>query len=171
MAICNFCNKNFRLFGLYQNGYSFCSAKCRDNARAMLKKLDALPPQEIDGYIERVRAQPCPKCGGPGPLDLYRSYRVYSVIVFTSWSTHSHFTCRACARKEQLKSLGFSALLGWWGIPFGLIATPIQIARDIGALAGWPDPARASPRLQSLLKLNLARQIAAQAATGAAAAS
>ena len=164
MAICDNCSKKFNLFGVYENGYSFCSANCRDRARALLTSLDGVPPAELTSYIERSRAGPCAKCGGPGPLDLHQSYRVYSMLVITSWSTHNHFVCRACARNEQLKSLGFSTLLGWWGIPFGLIVTPIQIVRNLAALAGSTDPGKASQRLQNILKLNLARRLAAPAA-------
>jgi hypothetical protein len=161
MAVCDYCNKKFSLFGMYEDGYSFCSATCRDRTRLLLKGLDRLPPQEIESYIERSRAGPCPACGGSGPIDLHQSYRVYSVIVLTSWSTRNHFVCRACARKEQLKSLGFSALFGWWGFPFGFVLTPVQIVRNIVALAGGTDPGHASQRLRNLLVLNLARRIAA----------
>jgi hypothetical protein len=167
MAICDYCNKKFSLFGVYQNGYSFCSAKCRDRTGELLKSLGGVPPQEIESHIEQVRAGPCAQCGGPGPVDLHHSYRVYSVILLTSWSTRNHFVCRSCARKEQLKSLGFSSLLGWWGFPFGLVLTPVQIVRNIVDLAGGPSPQRASPRLRNIVTLNLARQIAARANAGA----
>src|ERR1700761_9331077 len=126
MAVCDYCNKKFGLFGVNDNGYSFCSAKCRDQARQLLAPLDHLTPQEIQSHIDHARAGPCRACGGPGPIDLHHSYRVYSVVVLTSWSTQNHFVCRACARKAQLKSLGFSALLGWWGFPFGFVLTPVQ---------------------------------------------
>jgi hypothetical protein len=171
MAICDFCGKKFNLFGVSENGYSFCSANCRDRARGLLTSLDGVPPAELESYIERSRAGPCAKCGGPGALDLHQSYRVYSMILLTSWSTHNHFVCRSCARSEQLKSLGFSTLLGWWGFPFGLIVTPIQIVRNLAALAGGADPGKASQRMQNILKLNLARRLAAQgaASTGATA--
>jgi hypothetical protein len=166
MAVCDYCSKRFGLFGVHADGYSFCSANCRDRARQLLTSLDGLPPQDIQSYIDKARGGTCAGCGGPGPLDLYQSYRVYSFVVLTRWSTHNHFVCRACARKEQMKSLGLSALLGWWGFPFGLIMTPVQIVRDIAALAGG-DQQHASQRLQNIMKLNLARQITAQAAAGA----
>jgi hypothetical protein len=157
MSVCDYCGKKFNLFGVHENGYSFCSANCRDRARELLKLLDGVAPQEIQSQIDRVHAGPCQGCGGSGPVDLHHSYRVYSAVVFTSWSTRNHFVCSSCARKEQLKSLGFSALLGWWGFPFGFILTPVQIVRNITALAGGPD----AQRLQDVVKLNLARQIAA----------
>jgi hypothetical protein len=165
MAVCDFCSKQVGLFGVRDNGYSFCSANCRDRARQLLNSLDGIPPQEIQSYIDRARAGPCSGCGGPGPVDLYQSYRVYSFVVLTRWTTHNHFVCRSCARKQQLKSIGISALCGWWGIPFGLILTPVQIIRNIAALAGGAD----SQRLRNILKINLARQITARAATSATA--
>jgi len=167
MAACDYCNKNFNLFGVHENGYSFCSANCRNRAQELLKSLDRFPPQEIESYIERVHAGPCAQCGGPGPVDLHHSYRIYSVILLTSWSTRNHFVCAACARKEELKSLGYSALLGWWGFPFGLVLTPVQIIRNIASLAGGADPQHASPRLRKILMLNLARQAALPNRTGA----
>ncbi len=165
MAVCDYCSKRFGLFGVHDNGYSFCSANCRDRAWQLLKSLDGVSPQEIQSYIDRARGGPCTRCGGPGPVDLYQSYRVYSFVVLTRWSTHTHFVCRACARKEQMKSLGLSALFGWWGIPVGLILTPVQIVRNIAGMAGAGD----QQRLQNILKLNLARQITAHAAAGAGA--
>ena len=160
MAVCDYCNKSFNLFGVHENGHSFCSAKCRDQGQLLLKSLDRFSPQEVEAYIERVQNGPCKQCGQSGPIDLYQSYRVVSMIIITRWTTQNHFVCRSCARKEQLKSLAFSALLGWWGIPFGLILTPIQIIRNIVGLLGQSDVSHPSARLQNLLKINLARQLA-----------
>jgi len=171
MAICDYCSKNFNLFGVHEPEYSFCSRNCQDRAHALLKSLDRLPQQQVDDYVNKVHAGPCRQCGKPNPVDLYQSYRVVSFIVLTRWTTHNHFVCRACARKAQIKSSAYSALLGWWGFPFGLVLTPVQIIRNIVAMAGGSDPHQPSRRLRSLLKLNLARQLAAPAAAAAAAAS
>jgi hypothetical protein len=166
MAVCDTCNKNFNLFGVHENGYSFCSANCQNQAHVLLKSLDRLSPQEIESYIGRVHSGTCRQCGKPGPVDFYQSFRVLSVILLTRWNTQNHFVCRACARSEQLKSLGYSALLGWWGFPFGLIVTPIQIIRNMIGLSGGPDPQQPSARLSNVLKLNLARQVAAESKQG-----
>jgi hypothetical protein len=169
MAVCDYCNKNFNFFGVHEGDYSFCSANCKNQARALLKSLEQFTPQQIEDYIGRSRAGPCRQCGKPNPVDLYQSYRVISMILLTRWTTHNHFVCRECARREQLKSLAYSAALGWWGFPFGLVLTPVQIIRNIVAMSGGADPKQASPRLRSLLKLNLARQVAAAAAAPVAA--
>jgi hypothetical protein len=167
MAVCDYCNKSFNLFGVHDDGYSFCSAKCRNQAQGLLLSLGNVPAADIESYIERVHAGPCSKCSKPNPVDLYRSYRVVSMLILTRWTTRNHFVCRACARREQLKALLYSTLLGWWGFPFGLIVTPIQIVRNIVGLSGGGiDPRRPSDRLRRLLKLTLARQSAAQTQPG-----
>jgi hypothetical protein len=58
--------------------------------------------------------------------------------------------------KSQLGDLAFSALLGWWGFPWGLLVTPVQIARNIAALASPPDPAQPSARLLQTARIQLA---------------
>jgi hypothetical protein len=166
MAVCDYCNKSFNLFGIHENGYAFCSANCRNQAQALLKSLDRFPAEEIEAYINRAHAGPCPQCGKPAPVDLYQSYRVVSMLILTRWATDNHFVCKACARQAQRKALAYSALLGWWGLPFGLIFTPIQIARNIIGLSGGSDTQQPSARLRNVLKLNLARQVAAQSKQG-----
>jgi hypothetical protein len=162
MSVCDYCNKSFNLFGVHENGYSFCSANCRNQAQTLLKSLDGLPPEKIETYIGGMRGGSCSQCGKPVPVDYYQSYRVASFIILTRWTTRNHFVCRACAKSEQLKSLAYSAALGWWGFPFGLVLTPIQIIRNIVGLCSKSDPYQPSARLRNLLKLNLARQLAAQ---------
>jgi hypothetical protein len=69
--------------------------------------------------------------------------------------------CRGCATKRQLGDAAFSLLLGWWGVPWGLLITPLQIARNIGGLMSRPDPSMATPQLEKLVKLSLAQRIVA----------
>jgi hypothetical protein len=76
----------------------------------------------------------CPVCGAPGSVEEYLSYRVHSVLILTSWRTRVHSCCPQCARKAQVRDLLYCACLGWWGVPFGLIITPLQIARNCIAL-------------------------------------
>ena len=77
----------------------------------------------------------CPKCHGPGPVDLYKSFRVHSLVFMTQWKTLPQIACRSCGRKAQLTDALYSLALGWWGFPWGLLMTPVQIGRNIaGAL-------------------------------------
>jgi hypothetical protein len=61
--------------------------------------------------------------------------------------------------------MGFSLALGWWGIPWGLLVTPVQIARNIGALMSRRDETGPTPQLEKLVKLSLAQSIAQSAAS------
>lgn len=165
MAVCDYCNQTFRLFGVYRNGYTCCSGNCADQLR-VLKVLDQYPKEEIDQYVEHAHKGPCPQCGNNDRNDIHNSYRVASFLILTRWSTHTHFVSRQCAQREQYKAIGFSFLAGWWGVPFGLILTPVQIIRNIAAIMARPDPSRPSDRMQKVLKLNLARRIASNRLSG-----
>ena len=41
----------------------------------------------------------CPQCDGPGPVDVHTSYRVYSVVMMTSWSSRPLVACARCGTK------------------------------------------------------------------------
>lgn len=70
--------------------------------------------------------------GSPGNPRLYRVRltKVSSYIIMTQ-QKHTTYTgtleqLEAAARSAQTHNL----LLGWWGIPFGLIWTPMALARN-----------------------------------------
>lgn len=49
-----------------------------------------------------------------------------------------------------------SLFAGWWGFPFGLIMTPVQLARGIAALCKPPDPGQPSPKLVQFAMAHIA---------------
>ena len=50
--------------------------------------------------------------------------------------------------------MAFSGALGWWGFPRGLILTPVQVARNIGEMAGRPETWRSvSKFLQKFVRI------------------
>lgn len=95
----------------------------------------------------------------PGPVDVHKAHQVWSALFFTSWSSEPHVCCRSCGIKKQSGSLLFSVLLGWWGFPWGLIMTPVQISRNIIAMAKAPHPLRPSPDLEQAVRLNIAARL------------
>ena len=103
----------------------------------------------LRGKCEHLHQGNCPQCQGPGPVDIHTSHKVYSALAFTRWSSHPVMACRSCGRKQQLKHAIFSFALGWWGFPFGLVITPVQVIRNIGGMIGLggPDPSTPSPAL------------------------
>lgn len=84
------------------------------------------------------------------------SHRVWSAIVMTRWSSSLLVSCRKCGVKQQSLSTLSSAVLGWWGFPWGLIMTPVQVIRNLAGLTSSHDPARPSPQLVQHSRLILA---------------
>lgn len=67
-----------------------------------------------------VRPEPCALCGG-GPVSLQKYMYVMSFLIFTQHNKYELLLCRACSTRQGLKELSKSALLGWWGIPWGVL--------------------------------------------------
>ena len=165
MARCAYCD-TFILFGGSRDGeLRFCNADCHQ--RGILKSVaDQLPADRVNQYIEEVHSGLCPKCEGPGPVDVHTSYRVWSALVMTQWTSRPAVCCRRCGVKSKLGSAAYSAVLGWWGFPWGLVMTPVQIVRNVGGLFSSPDPERPSEKLENLLRLHLAAQVTAPPVPG-----
>jgi hypothetical protein len=52
----------------------------------------------------------------------------------------------------------FSLFCGWWGFPWGLILTPVQITRNIAGMYKGPDPSKPSDTLRKLVLVNIGAQ-------------
>lgn len=101
-------------------------------------------------------------------MDVHVSYWVWSLLVLTQWKTTPQVSCRACGVKKQLAGAAFSLGLGWWGIPWGLLMTPLQIVRNLTAVFNGPEPTQPSPQLERVLRVNIGAQAARAASSGAA---
>lgn len=113
-------------------------------------------------FVNKIHAGICPKCNGQGPVDVHLSYKVWSALLVTSWSSNPLISCRSCGVKKQVGGALFSIVLGWWGFPWGFIMTPIQVIRNIVGMVSEPDASRPSPKLENILRLNLAAQLVEQ---------
>ena len=165
MARCGYCNTFILIGGTKDGDLRFCNAECA--ARGALKRVaDQLPQESVRQFIRSVHEGKCPRCQGPGPVDVHTSYRVWSALVLTSWSSRPAVTCGSCGTKSKLGNLVYCLFLGWWGLPFGVLITPVQIGRNLVALFTGPDPSTPSPKLENILRLHLAAQ--ATSATPAA---
>jgi len=149
------------LFGGAQQGeLRFCNEKCQQEG-ALAVFATQLPAEKVAEYIDSVHKGNCPMCAGPGPIDVHTSYRIWSAMVLTSWQSRPAVCCRSCGTKRKLGDAAFSMVLGWWGFPWGVIGTPIQLLRNGWGVISPPDPDTPSPALEKIVRLDLAARIAA----------
>jgi hypothetical protein len=158
MPTCDYCN-SFILFGGPRKGNRrFCNDDCLVGG-TLLVEADRLPQHVVDPAVEDARQSDCPECGGVGPVDIHNSHTIWSLIYLTSWKSTPNLCCRSCGRKHQFNALLTSGLFGWWGLPWGLIFTPMQIAKNLSGIFGGPDPESPSENLESYIRIDLAKRI------------
>ena len=159
MANCATCGSTILFGGVRDGDLRFCNNEC--HAKGYLFEIAAqIPEEEIRRQVQEVHAGPCPKCGGNGPVDVHNSYQVYSVLLMTSWKTNQLVACKSCGTKAKIGDLLFSTFLGWWGFPWGLFVTPVQIFRNLRALMISPDPYSPSDSLEQVVRLGVASAVA-----------
>jgi hypothetical protein len=106
--------------------------------------------------VRKVHQGHCPRCQGPGPVDVHVSHRVWSALVVTRYSTRSIVSCKSCGTKARLLDSALALVLGWWGLPWGLIMTPVQIGRNVVGFFSAPDPRLPSTALEAAVRSQLA---------------
>jgi hypothetical protein len=161
MARCSGCNRTIISGGVYDADARFCSKACLFKAR-LRQTARQIPPELLEQELLRAHRGPCPKCRGGGPVDVHDAHQIWSAVVLTRFWTTSEVSCRRCARSRQGASLATCAVLGWWGIPFGLVMTPVQIIRNIAAMSGGPNPRVPSDRLREAVRMHIAQYALSQ---------
>lgn len=160
MAKCDYCGSTILIGGTREGERRYCGASCAVKGRtAAASRL--VPDDVVRAETAKLHAGPCPKCKGAGPVDVHTSYRVWSAAVLTRWSSHPQLCCRSCGNKARGLSAAFSLVLGWWGFPWGVLLTPVQVIRNIVGLFGGPDPRTPSPQLAGIVRMHLASRVAA----------
>lgn len=155
MAQCSTCGTSIVFGGVRDGTRRFCNAGCRKRG-VVFQVADQIPEDVVAKYVKDVHEGDCPKCGGPGPVDVHTSHSVWSAMVMTSWKSNPELCCAGCGSKARVNGALMSGLLGWWGFPFGLIITPFQIFRNVAGLISPPDPMTPSPELENLVRTRLA---------------
>lgn len=166
MASCAACGETIIFGGKRVGERRFCNDKCVASG-SVLAVAAALPESVVSARVWEIHNGRCPVCSGPGPVDVHSSYRVWSGLVITSYGTRLNIGCRRCGNRARLKDAGFSLLCGWWGFPWGLVWTPIQIGRNVMAMMRSEDGTTPSSQLTQMARLQLAataRQTPAAAA-------
>lgn len=88
--------------------------------------------QEIDTYCDIVSNLGCPICGtSTERLNATMISEVMSFLFFTQYSKKIKIGCPHCLDKANENALIKSAVLGWWGVPWGIIRTPQAISLNI----------------------------------------
>lgn len=89
---------------------------------AQFKHIDE---KTLNDYCELLRKLPCPVCSSDfGKLNATITATVISFIVMTSYRKELKIACPDCLDKLSKNATIKSALMGWWGLPWGLIRTP-----------------------------------------------
>lgn len=80
--------------------------------------------QEIDEYCELLRGLNCPSCGSAfQKLNGTLIGEVTSYIFFTQYKKELKIACPGCLDKMVQNAFTRTGILGWWGIPWGIIKT------------------------------------------------
>ena len=167
MPACHYCNTTILFGGVREGNLRFCSNTCRGNS-ILMDQASRLPMEWVRDQTRAVHTGACPRCKGPGPVDVHTAHRVWSAILLTSWSSHPAVSCRKCGIKRQAGSLLSSLVIGWWGFPWGIVWTPVQVVRNVVGMVRPPSPEVPSPILERLVAIDLATQQLRQASAGAA---
>ncbi len=157
MRRCHACNFWIPLGGIRDGQYHYCCDVCVQDGPVFPRSLE-LPRADVRLKALQIHGGRCPHCQGPGPVELRKSYRIWSVVVLTHFSTRAQISCRRCGFKAQLRGLVSSTLLGWWGLPLGVLVTPVQIVRNLVAMAVVPDRQEPSAGLVRQASLQLAQE-------------
>jgi hypothetical protein len=157
MAKCGYCGSTIFIGGVSSGNQRFCNNKCLANAQ-VVQFAQQVPSNLVDQKAEEVFRGNCPKCRGLGPIDVHKVYRVWSALVLTRWTTATQVSCRSCATRTQLSGALSSLVLGWWGFPWGLVLTPVQITRNVVGMCKRPEASGPSQELRKLVLINLASQ-------------
>jgi hypothetical protein len=138
MASCSYCDSFILFGGNTDHTGRYCNASCQQ-AGNELSFSHQIPRRQIDQRVWELHHGNCPRCGSPGPVDMHKAHKVWSALVLTSWNSSPALACRSCAVKRQVGAALFSGVFGWWGFPWGLIMTPVQVVRNIAEMPGfWP---------------------------------
>jgi hypothetical protein len=155
MAACNACGTTILFGGASVGGARYCNGNCAQRGQ-MLTVSQQIPSDVVSTSVSQVYRGQCPRCKGPGPVDVRKSYRVWSALLMTRWSSRQHVSCRSCGVKAQLGDTLFSLVLGWWGFPWGLIMTPVQVSRNLAGMFRGSSENGPSPELEKAVRITMA---------------
>lgn len=80
--------------------------------------------EQLSEFKSKITNLACPECGQHHrPLIGVLIREVKSFILFTQYKEFPLILCPDCAKNRRKKAINTTALMGWWGIPWGFIRT------------------------------------------------
>ena len=88
-------------------------------------QVEEVSAESLADYIGLLRSLPCPFCNRTDEkLNATITANVISFIVFTQYRKEIKIGCPRCLNKQNNNAMLKTALLGWWGFPWGIVRTP-----------------------------------------------
>jgi len=134
MTRCDQCGEIIVFGGLKINDNKFCKRTCQVKYSAKI-----IPQKVVNEYRHKIRAGRCSVCKGPGPVNVYMHYRVWTIHHHWNCVSIPQISCKKCAIRSQIGSTFYSIVFGLWGIP-GLVTVPIQVFKNIQGFTKKPLP-------------------------------
>ncbi len=157
MSRCDYCESRILFGGKRKGDQRFCNARCSAQG-ATIALSRQIPDHLISEALLRTHQGLCRKCGGSGPVDVHVHHQIWSAILLTSWKSTPQISCRDCGRKSQLGDAALSLIFGWWGFPWGLVLTPVQVGRNVFGMLRGPDSTKPSKQLEKMIRMHVALQ-------------
>lgn len=157
---CDYCDSSAIISYIINDGQRFCSTACLENARLMELSED-IPSEEIINFAYDLKNGECPDCHrNDSKIETRKHYRVWSAVIITSSTKQTHVCCKSCGRKINFESIMFCLVFGWWGIPWGILITPVQIILNIAEIFNAADDKIPSDDLVQRARIGLAATLA-----------
>lgn len=156
MASCGYCDATILFGGVKMRGKVYCNEHCRE-ADVTNEITATIPESHLEQALAEFREAPCPVCGSRGPVDMHTSYRVLSFIVLTQHAEIPRVSCRSCAGNAKIKDGLITFLFGWWGVPFGIVLTPVFLCRNIYGFLFPVSELEPSPQFREHVRLWIAQ--------------
>jgi len=156
MASCATCNSFILFGGKKAEGFRFCNKKCLEKGGIYIEA-SKVTDAEIDALSREIHAGICPLCQERSGVEVRKSYDIASFVFHTRYQTFKHVCCRVCALKKQAIDFTGSLLLGWWGVPWGLLMTPVQLVNNVIAMLFPPNYDSPSQDLREAARMMIAQ--------------
>ncbi|WP_183560138.1 hypothetical protein [Mucilaginibacter sp. SP1R1] len=94
-------------------------------------QLSEVDDYHLENYLYIIRNQQCPVCGDTHQqLNAAVNGTVMSFILITHYKKKMLIACPPCLQKANKKATLTTALLGWWGFPWGIIRSVQALVRN-----------------------------------------